>query len=54
MRRVEGEIVRCRDCVHFRPENPSTHAPSKCTGVFAFVHPDPDGFCAWGKRRREP
>lgn len=47
-------IVRCRDCVHFRPENPSTHAPSKCTGVFAFVHPDPDGFCAWGERRREP
>ena len=49
MRRVEGEVVRCRDCVHFRPENPSTHAPSKCTGVFAFVHPDPDGFCAWAR-----
>lgn len=44
------EIVRCRDCIHFRPDNPSTHTPSKCSGVFAFVHPDPDGFCAWGKR----
>ena len=45
------EIVRCRDCIHFRTDNPKTSAPSRCSGVFAFVHPDPDGFCAWGERR---
>lgn len=47
------EVVRCRDCIHFRPDNPSTHTPSKCSGVFAFVHPDPDGFCSWGRRADE-
>ena len=45
------EIVRCRDCIHFRPGKPKTSAPSRRTGVFTFVHPDPDGFCAWGERR---
>lgn len=40
-------VVRCRDCAHFRP--PGRNAPARCDGVFVFVHPDPDGFCAWGK-----
>ena len=45
-------VVRCRDCIHFRPDKPKTSAPSRCTGVFTFVHPDPDGFCAWGMARK--
>lgn len=48
-----AEIVRCRDCIHFRPDNHSMNTPSKCNGVFTFVHPDPDGFCAWGRRADE-
>lgn len=39
-------VVRCRDCVHFRP--PSKTDRARCDGVFAFVEPTPDGFCAWG------
>lgn len=42
------KVVRCRDCVNFRP--PSKTDRARCDGVFAFVEPDPDGFCAWGKR----
>lgn len=45
-------VVRCRDCIHFRPSKPKTSAPSRCSGVFAFVHSDPDGFCAWGMARK--
>ena len=45
------EVVRCRDCVHWR--KPNKHERSKCTGVMAFVEPTPDGFCAWAKRREE-
>lgn len=44
-------VVRCRDCVHYVPEVPSRHTPPRCSGVFAFVRPDPDGFCKWGKER---
>ena len=40
------EVVRCRDCVHWRP--PDSMHPSRCTGAMAFVEPSPDGFCAWG------
>ena len=42
------EIVRCRDCAHWR--KPSKHERSKCTGVMAFVEPTPEGFCAWGRK----
>ena len=42
------EVVRCRDCAHWR--KPSKHERSKCTGAMAFVEPTPEGFCAWGRR----
>ena len=44
-------IVRCKDCVHYRLENQQQEQPSRCTGVFVFVQPDPNGFCAWGKEQ---
>lgn len=44
---VMEKIVRCRDCVHWRP--PDKMHQSRCDGVFAFVKPNPDGFCAWGR-----
>lgn len=40
------EVVRCRDCVHWR--RPTDRERSRCTGAMAFVEPTPDGFCAWG------
>lgn len=45
------EVVRCRDCVHWR--KPNDYERSKCTGAMAFVEPTPEGFCAWGKREEE-
>ena len=46
----DENIVHCRECVHFRPENEQKQTPSRCTGVFAFVEPSNEGFCAWGKK----
>lgn len=46
----DDDIVHCRECVHFRPENEQKQTPSRCTGVFAFVEPSGEGFCAWGKK----
>lgn len=45
------EVVRCRDCVHWR--KPNDYERSKCTGAMAYVEPTPDGFCAWGVRKEE-
>lgn len=49
--RVESirDVVMCRDCVHYRPDDEQRNTPPRCTGVFAFVKPDPEGFCAWGR-----
>lgn len=47
------EIVRCRDCVHFRQENQNAQTSPRCNGVFTFVNPNHDGFCAWGRRADE-
>lgn len=43
------EVVRCRDCAHWRA--PDAVSDARCDGVFAFVKPDPGGFCAWGRRK---
>lgn len=46
------EVIRCRDCKHFREvpyHDGSINA--KCSGVFTFIEPNPDGFCAWAERR---
>lgn len=46
------EIVRCGDCTHFREVRMSDGtAKTVCSGVMAYVEPDPMGFCAWGERR---
>ena len=44
-------VVRCRDCAHWR--RPTDRERSRCTGVMAFVEPTPNGFCAWGRPRKE-
>lgn len=44
--RLNGEIVRCRDCVYYEP---NTYSHFTCE-LLTF-HVEPDGFCAWGERR---
>lgn len=46
------EVIRCRDCRHFReiPYHDGS-IKAKCSGVFAFIEPNQDGFCAWAERR---
>lgn len=45
------EIIRCRDCKHFRDVPMADGSTGhRCSGVFAFVEPTPDGFCAWAER----
>ncbi len=47
-------IVRCGDCTHFREVRMSGGtAKTVCSGVMAYVEPDPMGFCAWGERMGE-
>ena len=48
---VTGEVVRCKDCIHWitirLADGTEDH---RCSGAFAFVRPDADRFCAWGKK----
>lgn len=40
------EIVRCRDCVFH-----NNHYGDECERVYDDFDVNPDGFCAWGKRK---
>ena len=44
-------LIPCRDCKHFRevPYHDGS-IKTKCSGVFTFIEPNPDGFCAWAER----
>lgn len=48
---VREAIVRCGECVHWREvrmaDGTVTH---RCSGVMAYVTPDEDGYCKWGRR----
>lgn len=48
---TDEEVIRCRDCKHFRkvPYHDGS-IKTKCSGVFTFIEPNPDGFCAWAER----
>ena len=41
-----AEIVRCKDCREYRPE---LYGHISCELLGRYV--EPDGFCAWGKRK---
>ena len=54
--RLADEIVRCRDCrCYYEAENyhPSGNYVMRCCKYFDTYNDevDPDGFCAWGRRR---
>lgn len=44
------EVVRCKDCIHYRCYELPTETLSECT-IDHEENPDPDWFCADGKRR---
>jgi len=51
---VREEVVRCRDCEHYREHE--WVIATDVSDVCHFWHGEPtkvapDGFCAWGKRR---
>lgn len=56
--KINEEVIRCKDCARFIPEG--THhfdngAVNKdtCEVIRGFVvQIDPNGFCAWGKRKQ--
>lgn len=49
---TDTEVIRCRDCKHFRTERAEKNGQRwMCSGVFAFIEPNPNGFCAWAVRR---
>ena len=43
-------VVRCRDCVSYRPDGPSNKP--RCEKSIGTFVPSPDGFCAWGEERK--
>lgn len=47
---AKERIVRCRDCASYRTGGKG-HAPRCERSIGTFV-PSPDGFCAWGERRK--
>ena len=49
------EIVRCRDCKHYRPHEfvLITDIEHVCLFWAEGVKVAPDGFCAWGERRND-
>ena len=51
---IQGEeIVRCRDCKHYRPHEfvLVTDVEHVCLFWADGVKVSPDGFCAWAERR---
>lgn len=48
-RERDGEIVRCRDCRHYTEDEMEFY--QYCNRWCEQV--EPDGFCAWGERRRK-
>lgn len=47
------EVVRCKDCKHYKPQSKSAHwnnkAPYCCRQTVVKVNPD--GFCSYGERK---
>ena len=45
------EIIRCKDCRHYKPFEALKIEGYKCTRVSTPFEIEPDGYCAWGERR---
>ena len=47
------EVVRCRDCKHYKPQKKSAHWENRanyCNRVVT-IKMQPDDFCSYGKRK---
>ena len=47
------EVVRCKDCKHYKPRNQSVHWEQKalCCARSAQLKFPADGFCSYGERK---
>ena len=50
---VREEIVRCRDCEHYRSHElfPIESAPDICIRIPYGINVEPNGFCKWAKKK---
>ena len=54
-RKVNVEIVRCRDCKHYMPQKKSAHWENRanyCNRI-AIIKTRPYDFCSYGERKNE-
>ena len=47
-----GELVRCKDCKHYKKINPKAKSGICYKGIVASARND-DGFCSMGERRED-
>ena len=49
------ELVRCKDCKHYKPRNQSVHweQTTPCCTRSACLKFPPDGFCSYGEKKTE-
>ena len=46
------EAVRCGECAHMRPMRMADGTTRNvCTGAMAYVQPQRNTFCSWGRRK---
>ena len=47
------EVVRCKDCKHYSPDNKKGLLHSPCDRIFAMSICHEDSFCSFGERKEE-
>ena len=47
------EVVRCRDCKHYKPQKKSAHWENRAyyCNRFVTIKVQPDDFCSYGERK---
>lgn len=47
------EVVRCKDCVHYKQNQYSTDEYMMCKRWCDWLPTDPDDFCSYGERKEQ-
>lgn len=50
---AKAEIVRCKDCKHYSPDNKKGLLHSPCDRIFAMSICKEDSFCSFGERKED-
>ena len=52
-RKVNVEVVRCKDCKHYMPQKKSAHWENRANycNLFARIKVQPNDFCSYGERK---